>query len=345
VRLHKTIYIHKTNGFASRWPELFAKHGFPCEIIDAYDPDSFHKLAAAEYFFWHLNHEDRTDHYFSIQLLQALNKAGVKLFPNIDTSWHFDDKAAQAYLLDAIQAPAARTWVLTDKQEAIKFIDSAHYPLVFKLKRGAGAQNVRLVPSSIAARALVNKMFGRGFKTFPTLNTLQRGFKRGLATTSRVRDSFWVRARRASNRFLKKFMNNERENGYILFQEFVDKNTHDTRVTIIGDRAFVFNRHNRDNDFRASGSGKIEYLDPARIPMDMVSIAFKVSKSQNFQSMAYDFVRDQKSGEPKILEICYTFKPEAVEACPGYFTSNGSWVEGHFRPEELILIDLLGLKV
>lgn len=50
-----------------------------------------------------------------------------------------------------------------------------------------------------------------------------------------------------------------REKKYILFQEYLPDNEFDTRVTVIGNRAFAFRRFNRKKDFKASGSGEIDY--------------------------------------------------------------------------------------
>ena len=43
---------------------------------------------------------------------------------------------------------------------------------------------------------------------------------------------------------------------YVYFQKFLPNNKYDIRIVVIGDRAFGFIRYNRENDFRASGSGK-----------------------------------------------------------------------------------------
>ena len=69
----------------------------------------------------------------------------------------------------------------------------------------------------------------------------------------------------------------------VLFQEFLPCNDFDTRITVIGNRAFGFRRFNRANDFRASGSGKIDY-DPKNIAPEMVQLAFDVTRRLNVQS-------------------------------------------------------------
>ena len=66
-----------------------------------------------------------------------------------------------------------------------------------------------------------------------------------------------------------------------------------------------FRRFVRDNDFRASGSGKIDYniddIDPR-----VVKLSLEISKALKFQSMAYDFLFNENN-QPEICEISYTF--------------------------------------
>ena len=75
------------------------------------------------------------------------------------------------------------------------------------------------------------------------------------------------------------------QKNYVLFQRFLPDNEFDTRITVIGDRAFGFRRMTRKSDFRASGSGIIDY-DIGKIDLRCVDIAFRVSQQLGFQSMA-----------------------------------------------------------
>ena len=83
-----------------------------------------------------------------------------------------------------------------------------------------------------------------------------------------------------------------------------------------------FIRYNRDNDFRASGSGLIDY-DISKIPEDALIIARDLSKKAGFQSMAYDFL--MKNGEPVINELSYCFMNTALQKCKGYWDFNLKW--------------------
>ena len=132
-----------------------------------------------------------------------------------------------------------------------------------------------------------------------------------------------------------------RHKNYALFQKFLPNNDCDTRVTVIGERAFAFRRMVREDDFRASGSGNIDY-DPSKIDMRCIQLAFNVSQKMGFQSMAYDFLLNEK-GEPEFCEISYTCKSCAVHNCTGYWDPEMNWHEGQYWPEYLHLVDALGL--
>ena len=122
------------------------------------------------------------------------------------------------------------------------------------------------------------------------------------------------------------------EKDYVYFQEFIPNNEYDTRVVVIGNRAKAFRRFNRPNDFRASGSGNFD-ISPSQINIEIIKLAFKISKKMNFQCMAYDFLI--KNNSPVVTEISYTFpdRPYGTKL-PGYWDSNLNWVPQRNWPEE-----------
>ena len=129
------------------------------------------------------------------------------------------------------------------------------------------------------------------------------------------------------------------ERGYVYFQDFIPENSYDTRITIIGNRAFGFRRAVRPNDFRASGSGRIFYEAEA-IDEQCILTAFGVAEKLGSQSMAFDFVQTPE-GQQLIVEISYAFSAQAVFDCTGYWTRDLQWYEGHVWPEHAIIGDLL----
>src|SRR5690606_24969951 len=112
------------------------------------------------------------------KILFALEHAGIKVFPDFKTGWHFDDKVAQKYLLEAINAPLVPSYVFYDKQQALNWAKKTIYPKVFKLKGGAGSANVKLVRSESEAIKLINIAFGKGFSQFNRLDNFKESLRK-----------------------------------------------------------------------------------------------------------------------------------------------------------------------
>src|SRR5262249_20079391 len=107
------------------------------------------------------------------------------------------------------------------------------------------------------------------------------------------------------------------EKGYFYVQEFLPENDSDTRITVIGDRAFGFTRNVRKGDFRASGSGSIDY-DLGRIDQRCLPIAFDIARKTGAQSLAFDFVFD-RDRRPRVLEVSYAYVAKLVYECAGHW--------------------------
>ena len=332
------IAIHHTEGsFSDRWMEYCGAHGIPYEVTSAYDSDILRRLAAFDAFLWHWSHGVPQDLLMARHVIMAAERMGLAVFPNTATCWHFDDKVAQKYLLEAVGAPLVPTWVFYDLDAALAWIDRATFPKVFKLRRGAGSANVRLARSAHEAQRLARTAFGRGFRPLGYLRNADVRLKR----VARQRDWVGMLKRLPSSLAgtYRARQGMQREKGYLYFQEFVPNNRFDTRVTVIGRRAFGFTRNVRPNDFRASGSGSIDY-DMKRIDPRCIRIAFDVAAKVGAQSLAFDFVAGGTGG-PVIVEVSYAYLASAVHDCAGYWDPALGWVEGHVWPQDAILEDLL----
>jgi glutathione synthase/RimK-type ligase-like ATP-grasp enzyme len=117
---------------------------------------------------------------------------GLQVFPDTDTCWHFDDKIAQKYLLEAIGAPLVPTYVFYEEDEALAWLRGATYPLVRKLRAGPGSRNGRLIRDYAEAKRFCATAFGKGIAPVP-------GYLADAATkirTTRGMRAFWDKLRR-----------------------------------------------------------------------------------------------------------------------------------------------------
>ncbi|MGO1759652.1 MAG: ATP-grasp domain-containing protein [Mammaliicoccus vitulinus] len=332
------IAIHnREKSFSNRWIKYCEENNIPYKLVNAFDSNIIEQIRGCNAFMWHFHHAEFKDVLVAKRILYSLEHAGVKVFPNFRTVWHFDDKVAQKYLLEAIDAPLVPSYVFYDENEALTWAKGTTYPKVFKLRGGAGSKNVLLVKDLNHCKRLIRKAFKKGFSQ----HTIKNAVKDDLLRFKKTKEP--VNLLKALGRpFIKpKFSKmQKREKGYFYLQDFLPNNKFDIRIIIIGEKAFGFKRLVRDNDFRASGSGQFVY-DKNQINMACVEASFKVNEALKSQSVAFDFVFDENNN-PLIVEISYGFLMTAYDLCPGYWDSNLKWNEGKFNPQGWMIEGIMG---
>jgi glutathione synthase/RimK-type ligase-like ATP-grasp enzyme len=331
------IAIHNSSGsFSSRWINYCEEKGISYKIVDCYKSDIIKQLDGCDALMWHFHQASPKDFLFAKQLLYSVQASGKKVFPDFNTAWHFDDKVGQKYLLEAIDAPLIPTYVFYDRKSALKWANESSYPKVFKLRGGAGSINVKLVKSKAKANWLINKSFLYGFKPGHQLDLKERIrlYKLGrgsLLSIFKILIRFIVPASFS--------IVHGKERGYVYFQDYVPNNYADTRIIVIGEKAFALKRIVRDNDFRASGSGDFLF---ARNEFDerCLTIAFNIAEKLHSQCIAFDFVFDEKNS-PLICEISFGFTVQVYDPCPGYWDRGLNWYEGKFIPQNWMVENLI----
>lgn len=324
------IAIHKSDfGFHPRWVAYCEKKGIPFKRVNCLDNDLIQQLKDCDALMWHHSQNDPGHLILAKPLLFSLEQSGKVVFPDFNTNWHFDDKLGQKYLLEALNLSLAKTNVFYNKEDALEWARHTPYPVVFKLRRGAGSFNVKLINNISQARSVISKSFGRGFSNFDSFSYFNE-------TLSKYRNNkVNLKALLIS---LAYFMHKPafaktagREVGYVYFQEFIPNNSFDIRVIVISDKAFAIKRLVRENDFRASGSGNIKY-EKENFNDATIKLSFDLSKKLKTQSVAFDFV--YKENTPLLVEISYGFVKEGYDDCVGYWGNDMVFHPGRFDPCE-----------
>ena len=320
---------------------LLQEAGFRVKWVDVRRPDILEQLKGCHGFMWR-GANFRGMYRIARRLLPVLEReCGLQMYPDQNTCWHYDDKIEQAYLFDALDIPAPRSWVWYDQWSAMSWAREADYPMVFKLPGGSGSVNVKMLHAAAEAMQCIERLFDRGVYDLRVddANRWSWGIQRFRSAAKLVITGIPPQPPLPPNA--------EYFRGQVLFQEFLPGNDYDTRVTVIGNRAFGFRRYNRENDFRASGSGRIDYT-PAGIDEKFIRLAFYTARKLRSQSCAVDGLWDQSRAV--ICEVSYTYISRAVHACPGHWELHGEpeegklkWVEGKMWPEEAQIEDFIGL--
>ncbi len=305
--------------------------------LDSSSKNFWDEIKRADCFIYRWAHTD-FHHQHAPAIIPVIERFyGKRCFPDWNTCWHYDDKVKQSLMLEAMGFPCCSFGVFWNREEALKWAESYdEYPVVFKLKAGSGSMNVRLLNNRYEALSFIRRSFDRGFAPdfHGLINTLKT-FNYNFYKTGRdIAKSLYLRY--LSNRLNPYWV---RQRNYFYYQKYYPGNDYDTRVQITGPRAFAFVRYNRPGDFRASGSNRWS-LDHERIDREFIKIAFEVSRTFGFQSMAFDFIYDERR-KPRIVEMSYCFG-DYPEFSTGYWDESLVWHAGRFLPQYFELADLLG---
>jgi len=318
------------NSFSDRWIPQLTAMGHEVRQLMVSDPDFIERVSECDGFLWWFPPLPRARDVGK-RILPALDHAAhVMVHPDMRSCWHFDDKVAQTYLLQASGVATPKTWVFWRYDHAVAFFRTAQYPLVMKLASGVRSQNVALLRDATHAARMARRMFSKGAETLDP-----RSFAMLRVASRPLRNAI----RRALS--LPPLPLPEVHRNYMLVQEFIAGNDFDTRVNIIGNRAFAFRRANRPNDFRASGSRNPDD-DPSKIALDAIRLAFDASKKLRMPILCFDILR--RKDEPVITEISYYFNALTIGQCPGHWRMSGGeleWMDGRMRAEDAVLEDFL----
>lgn len=238
--------------------------------------------------------------YFKEKIFYLEKMLGKLVVPNFDTIWHFDSKVCQEYIFRDQEIKRPRTVASFDYLDALSQLERFDMPLVFKRPNGAGSSNVKLVTTKAAAVREIKRIFCK--------DVVQRDMEqKGKIAGKLSRHYLNLRNDRKTN---------ATNHPVVYWQEFIAGNSRDLRITVIGDKyAFGFWRNNRKNDFRASGSGDIDYQTP--VPENVLLYCMSLSKRLNFDSMAYDIVF--RGDDFLLVEMSYGYVDKAIHRASGYF--------------------------
>ena len=318
------------NSFSDRWIPRLKELGHDVRLVMVSDLHFLEQVSECDGFLWWFPPLPRAREVGKIVMPALSHAANVMVHPDLRSCWHFDDKLAQAYLLQAAGVATPKTQVFWRYDRAVEFFRNATYPLVTKLRSGVRSENVMLLRSEAEAVRMARRLFGRGVEMLrPPRFAALRVISRPIRSILRLGLGYPPLPRPEIHR------------GYMLVQEFVDGNEFDTRITIIGDRAFAFRRANRPNDFRASGS-HLKDDDPSKIALDSVRLAFDAARALQMPALCFDVLR--QNGKPVITEISYYFNAPSIRECPGHWRDRDGeleWQAGSTHAEDAVLDDFL----
>jgi len=299
---NKRLFKQDDN-WACKFACFLKQEGVDCDIVEMDKSDWIDRLKPYDILIWKPRFMGpRSSQIIKEKIFFIQYFMKKRVYPNYETVWHFDSKIAQSYIFKHQRIKSPHTFVSFDYNEAIHQARKQRYPVVLKESGGASSSGVSLIRSGRAMISYINKRF------------------------------LWenLLSRKVSSRLFDRF-------GQIYIQTFLRGNPADLRINIIGDQyAFGFWRKNRENDFRASGSGRIDYK--TELPKHIIEYCARISRMNRFDSMAYDILF--RKDKFYIVEMSYGYNDRAVYNSGGYYILDkncevSEFVTGHYWPQQL----------
>lgn len=332
----KIAIHHKKGSYSDDWVKYCDRKQIPYKIVNCYSSDIISDLEDCDALMWHHYHSDPKDVLFAKQLLFSVETSGKLVYPDFFSSWHFDDKLGQKYLLEVLKLPLIPTYSFFTKRDALAWAADYKFPAVFKLRGGAGSRNVKLIETRNDAIKIIKKAFGKGIRQYDAIGGVKdkiRRYRLGLSSFKELMKAF---AHIVYPIQLEK--SKGRDKGYVYFQEFIPDCKSDIRVQLVGDRSWAMIRKIRENDFRASGSGEIDF-DMSKVPLSAIAFSVDTARKLKMQSLALDLIPYKDSY--LITEISYAFGIDQEELEVGYWDGDLNWHPGHINPFGWMIEDVI----
>lgn len=326
--------IHSSN-WMFPWIEYCDSNNIKYDTVDLFETDTINVLRKYDVLLWHFGQYSYSDMLEARSILYCAEQMGLKTFPSFKDSWHFDDKIAEMYALQTVNAPIPNSKVFYNINYFKEWVNTnPELPVVAKLRTGSGSHNVKLIKTKSSLIKYAKKMFGKGYNPAPSLI---------YKTTSNIRSShnrttFLAKLKRVPEflRTLKGAKKFPYEKGYVYLQEYIPNDGFDMKVVVVGDKCTGLHRPIRSHDFRASGGGTVLY-DKTLFSDDIIKSAFATSDALGLQCVGFDYVVDKRTGKGVIVEMSYGFSHTAVMGMNGYFDRNCKWHDGAVNaPQELL---------
>jgi hypothetical protein len=130
------------------------------------------------------------------------------------------------------------------------------FPVVLKKVDGAGSSNVHKVESCDELFSLVQK--------------LNKPLEYRKYMIKKILKKYFFKSK-----YIEEYYGEDLYMGQFVLQEFVHGLCEDWKVLIFSTKYYVLNRKVRENDFRASGSGKLAYVEPPKQILDYAKCIFE----------------------------------------------------------------------
>lgn len=287
-----------------RMIELFSQHGYEAKTVPFFKIN-LNEIRKSKPIVLYTSSEDFGGHYKSYieDIVYHLEESGITVVPRFSCLRAHNNKVAMELLRersDFEPIKTIRSRFFGTVEELIKAIDELEFPAVIKSAAGAMSRGVAKAetPEELLKAA---KRISRTLYFRHDIKELLRLIK---YRNSYVRESFH------RNKFI--------------VQNLIPGLVNDWKVLVYNNRCYALYRGNRDNDFRASGSGK--FVFKKELPDGMLDFAITIKQHFDVPNISLDIGYDGRRFHLFEFQFVY-FGTTTLEKADFYFEKQkGRWI-------------------
>ena len=324
----------RTTMDVQRLKKLFEEKGFEVSICSMSEADLSADYTGTICVYASIEDNGQFYKHYIEDILFCLKEKGAVLIPDFKWQKAHSDKVVQELIRASfrdgdLRTPRSLTLGHADELRRIqtRAEKELQYPMVVKVSSGSGSRGVELANNAAELEQKVRYLTEHHYRDFADTLYLETGLlvKRLLRR---------ITGRRVEQETILSHMYTNK----VILQQFIPGLSGDYKVLFFAGRYFVLNRKNRDNDFRASGSGKFSYPEETEEFYRVLELARKAAAEIGMPMQSLD-IGCNESGCFLLEFQCVYFGPYTLQfapCCYEYAEENGCWkrIDGSFDLEE-----------
>lgn len=267
---NSTIYLNGMN--KNELIQNFLKFGYTAKFIPI-NKINFREQNWKNAVVLYTSQEDIGYYYKSYieDIIYGLEIAGAKPLPSFKYLKANNNKVFMEILRDLIPIVEIKNLVAHHYgtlEEAMHNADNFYYPVVVKGAEGAMSKNVALAHNKQELKQTIKKLAATRNLKEEAREYIRSKKYEGYQTQSKYRRKFVI-------------------------QNYLPGLRNDWKVLVFGDKYYIFERHVKKNDFRASGSGQTKYLygSASSVPDGIFESAKRIKEALNLPMVSLDFAQ------------------------------------------------------
>ncbi len=280
--------------------ELFRKSGFNAEAV-TFESLNRRTFPPERSTFLYTSSEDVGDYYKSYieDVVFNLEQSGHRVIPKFEHLKAHNNKVAMELLRTRSKCQSIKTissYVFGSYEEIKDCKDMFSFPAVIKSATGAMSRGVRLAGN---------------------VKELQI-YAEQISKSKNIKEDLWDILRKMRHR--TKYIRESTHRKKFVVQNYINGLSNDWKVLVYGKSYFILYRGNRENDFRASGSGRFEFRK--EIPHGILTFAYHIKEYFNVPNISLDIGFDGTHYHLFEFQFLY-FGTTTIEKSPFHFIRKG----------------------